>query len=385
MKLAIVSHTLVSRASNGRWLTFNRVGEIVDGLAERGWRTTLVSREGEGEIEFATYPLSTDVRLRTVPAYSGRLASPRRWLALLRALSDADAALVFMPSLFAALASLVLGRRAVIYAGGTWSQRDDFPRWRGVLESLAARRVAGVVVSGHSVAAHFRGRAKRVHICVPLVPEEVNRRLRLNQVEYADPSPLRVLFVGSVVPAKGVPELLDALRDLPEVECRIVGQSDDPVLARSVRREAVRRSNLTADPYLDWPDLRKAYQWANVLALPSHTEGFPRVIFEAVAFGLALVLTPVGGIPSRLEDGKDALFVPVGNAGALRAALAGLAGDPLRTTELARSARQTLAGVFVDPDSSAQFDRLLRAIGNGRTHAEAAGSSSEAAVPEHVP
>jgi glycosyltransferase involved in cell wall biosynthesis len=203
--------------------------------------------------------------------------------------------------------------------------------------------------------------ASRVELTVPLVTSEVRERFQGPPPARVRDEPLRVLFVGWINAKKGVRELLDAVADVPEATCRIVGPADDEAMAELVRTRAAEGGRLQYAGYVDWPELAEHYSWANVLALPSHSEGFPRVAFEATAYGLALVLTPVGGIPARLRSEHEALLVPASDREALRGALERLRDAELRG-RLAHSAHAALAGAFTEPDAAAKFDRILREI-----------------------
>lgn len=76
----------------------------------------------------------------------------------------------------------------------------------------------------------------------------------------------------------------------------------------------------------------------DVLVLPSHTEGTPISIVEAMAQGIPVIATAVGGIPDML--GEDAgLLVPVGDVGALAGAMTRLAGDPALRASMGRAGR----------------------------------------------
>jgi glycosyltransferase involved in cell wall biosynthesis len=63
--------------------------------------------------------------------------------------------------------------------------------------------------------------------------------------------------------------------------------------------------------------VRPFYRRASVLALPSLSEGSPNVLIEAMAAGLPVVATAVGGVPETLVAGREGLLVPVGDAKAL--------------------------------------------------------------------
>jgi glycosyltransferase involved in cell wall biosynthesis len=106
----------------------------------------------------------------------------------------------------------------------------------------------------------------------------------------------------------------------------------------------------------------------DVLVLPSHTEGTPNSIVEAMSQGIPVIATEVGGIPDML--GRDAgLLVPVGDARALADAMLRLAGDPILRASMGRAGRVRYETTFspkaVLPLLLETYDRIL-----GREHAE---------------
>ncbi|MFL6255623.1 MAG: glycosyltransferase family 4 protein [Pyrinomonadaceae bacterium] len=83
----------------------------------------------------------------------------------------------------------------------------------------------------------------------------------------------------------------------------------------------------------------------DVLVLPSHTEGTPNSIVEAMSQGIPIIATDVGGIPDML--GRDAgLLVPVGDARALADAMLRLADDPVLRASLGRAGRARYEATF---------------------------------------
>lgn len=369
--LLIASHAAVYRNKHGALLTKNRVADIVNGLSRCGWSVTVLAPSAPEQLPFLTTPLDDNVGYRRL-GFS--LRSVVGAAALIR---TADTGLSFLPTVRTALVAIALGRRGVLYAGHSWALMPGSPRWRFRLEALAARRAEHVIAAGDAVRERFVTVAPDAATCVPLVDNEVVALLRANLDEPKDRSRLKLLFVGSIEERKGVRELIQALRLVPQVSIRVVGNEADRELASELRSVVEGRSDSSMEPYLDWPELRERYRWANALVLPAHHEGFPRVIYEASAFGAAIVATPVGGIPTRLVDRRDALLVPVGDVPALTAALADLADGPRRSEELARHCRAALAPVFSDPDPVAQFDRSLRAIA-ARSRAAARPSKAQA-------
>ena len=72
-----------------------------------------------------------------------------------------------------------------------------------------------------------------------------------------------------------------------------------------------------------------------IFVMPSRSEGLPMALLEAMAYGMAVVATRVGGIPEVVDDGVDGLLVPTEDPAAIATALRGLAADPSLRERLA--------------------------------------------------
>ena len=82
--------------------------------------------------------------------------------------------------------------------------------------------------------------------------------------------------------------------------------------------------------FLGWvagEEKSEAFLNADVLALPSYSEGMPNAILEGMASGLAIIATPVGGIPALLPSKDQGLFVDVANAEDIASAMKTLIED----------------------------------------------------------
>lgn len=71
----------------------------------------------------------------------------------------------------------------------------------------------------------------------------------------------------------------------------------------------------------------KCFENADIFVLPTYAEAMPISVIEAMAAGLAVITTPVGGIPELVSDGEDGLLVPPGDVSALAEKIAMLASD----------------------------------------------------------
>jgi glycosyltransferase involved in cell wall biosynthesis len=155
----------------------------------------------------------------------------------------------------------------------------------------------------------------------------------------------RILFLGRVEAGKGVYELLAAgaaLADrFPDLRIVIGGEGD----LEGVRRRAAALGIGARVELRGWIDAQaRAAELAraSVFCLPSHAEGLPMALLEAMAARKAVVACSVGGVPEALRDGDNGLLVAPRDAGALAAALGRVLGDRALRARLAQRARATV-------------------------------------------
>jgi len=186
-------------------------------------------------------------------------------------------------------------------------------------------------------------------------------------------APCRVLFVGYRMPMKGLAELASAVLALPDCELVVVGgEGGGAIDARAQERmqEALGRlraaGRLVETGELPPERVAGAYLEADVFALPSHREGFPNTLLEAMAAGLPCVSTPVGAIPELLQHGCGEL-VAVGDAEGLRGTLERLARDPARRACLGERARQRIAERYGTDTVMRQYRALYAELDRRRS------------------
>ena len=139
-----------------------------------------------------------------------------------------------------------------------------------------------------------------------------------------------ILCVGRLEPAKGWDVLLAAMA-LPEASrsARIafVGTGPDEHALTEGLFEQGLADRVELLGWLDPPALRDRLTRAIALVLPSRRENYPLVLLEAMAAGVPVVTTRVGGIPEMIDDGRSGLLVPPDDPDALATALARVSTD----------------------------------------------------------
>jgi glycosyltransferase involved in cell wall biosynthesis len=191
-----------------------------------------------------------------------------------------------------------------------------------------------------------------------------------NSVPLPAPSALaeeagRILFLGRLEDAKGVFELLAAgallVPRFPALRLVLGGEGD----ADAVRRRAAELGIGERIELPGWvgPQARdEQLARASVFCLPSHAEGLPMAMLEAMASGTAVVASSVGGIPETIADGDNGLLVPPRDEAALASALGQLLGDDALRAQLARRARASIEQHYSTEVVCGQLSALYREL-----------------------
>ena len=140
-----------------------------------------------------------------------------------------------------------------------------------------------------------------------------------------------VLFVGRITEAKGVFDLLEAwgrvVARCPNAELWVVGADQtNGRIDREVHSSKYGNS-IKIIPPLPLADVAELMRQAQVFCLPSHGEGTPNSVMEALACGLPVVATTVGGIPDIVESNRTGILVQQGDVQDLAEALVSLLQD----------------------------------------------------------
>ncbi|HUI88507.1 MAG TPA: glycosyltransferase family 4 protein [Anaerolineales bacterium] len=147
-----------------------------------------------------------------------------------------------------------------------------------------------------------------------------------------EPRPLRLLFLGNVIPLKGLHVLLEVLGDQPSTFCLdVVGSlTVDPRYAEKMKR-FVRTHGLSRvvqfHGILDNEPLVERLECAQVMVIPSSYEGFGIAYLEGMGFGLPAMATTAGAASEFIRDGENGYLIPPEDSSALAERLRTLASD----------------------------------------------------------
>ena len=176
-----------------------------------------------------------------------------------------------------------------------------------------------------------------------------------------------VLFVGRLAPEKSLPSLLQAFslvkRKHPSAILALVG--DGPLresLAKQVESLGLTSSDIRFAGRVDPDDVCSWLKLSDAFALVSQSEGLPCSLIEAMSTALPSVVTDIPANKQLVENEKEGLVVPVGNANAIAAALEWLIQNPEPRSAMGRLARGKISETYSTDHVADQYEGLFRQL-----------------------
>lgn len=347
MKIVMFGHKRVPSREGGVEIV---VEELSTRMASQGHDVICYNRGGHhvsgAEFDEQAPEEYRGVRLKTVWTLDkkGLAAVTSSFFAALRASfsraeivhihAEGPAFMCWLPKLF--------GKRVIVTVHGLDWQREKWKNGFGAKyirtgERMAVRFADEIVVLSRNVQAYFKSAYGRETVWIPngvaepeLLPAElVCRKFGLGKDSY-------ILFLGRLVPEKGVHYLIEAFHELDTDKKLVIagGTSDSGDYAQHLKELAANDGRIIFAGFVQGQMLSELYSNAYLYVLPSDVEGMPLSLLEAMSYGNCCV---VSDIPECIEVvGERAAAFAKGNVDELRETLQQLCDDPERARRYKR-------------------------------------------------
>ncbi len=205
-----------------------------------------------------------------------------------------------------------------------------------------------------------------------IVPSTFRREVFERGARYERPAPgsgaVSGLFVGQVGRRKGVFDLLAAMKRLKDIglpfRLTLVGPAElegewDALMAARAQLGIEDVTEFTGP--LQGEALYDRFMIGQVFVMPSYTEGLPVVFYEAGAFEMPVITTPVGAIPDLIVDGRNGMLVEPGSVEEIMQAIIALCDPDLRVA-MGRQLKQDIAAFHPDRVCARIADEVWRTL-----------------------
>ena len=269
--------------------------------------------------------------------------------------------LILMPSktsILAGIYSILISKKYALYFGlEPFNDRYNF--MIKTLIRLILRKSSFSIGTGPQVVSELKKFSSDVYSTKP------NILYSLNDIKTDKKfnSTVKLLFVGSLEKRKGLEFLIKALSN-PEIKnnidkLTIVGGGVLFSQLKNLSKELDLEKTIEFTGYVsNKSDLQKFYVESDIFVLPSFEEGFPRVLYESMINGLAILTTPVNSIPDILEDEKTAIFFKPGSSKEIENALLRVITNKDLIEKISKNSQKIIYNI-IDQSASKQHSILI--------------------------
>jgi glycosyltransferase involved in cell wall biosynthesis len=276
--------------------------------------------------------------------------------------TEGPCVLCWLPKLF--------GKKIVVTVHGLDHMRQKWGKLASAYimrgEKTAVRHADSIIVLSEGVRTYFREKYGRETVLIPngIDPEktraasEIAERFGLSSRDY-------ILFLGRLVPEKGVHYLIEAYRKLHTDKKLVIvgGTSDTDDYVRQLYALAEDSRSIIFTGFQQGAIVGEFYSNAYLYVLPSDLEGMPLSLLEAMNCGCCCVTSDIGECADVL--GGSGFTFPRGNVEALRETLQDLCDHPEKAETKRCEARKVVASKYTWKEITAQTDALYRTLLDG--------------------
>ena len=264
----------------------------------------------------------------------------------------------------------LLGKKIVVTVHGLDHMRQKWGRFASAYimkgEKAAVRHAHRIIVLSKGVQEYFLREYGRETVLIPngIDPAEIRPACEITE-RFGLASREYILFLGRLVPEKGIHYLIEAYRKLrTDKKLVIVGRtSDTDGYVRQLYEMAGDDPSVIFTGFLQGTVMEELYSNAYLYVLPSDLEGMPLTLLEAMNYGCCCVTSDIGEC-TDVMDGCGFTF-PRGNTEALRETLQDLCDHPEKAEAHRAEARKVVASKYTWNDITAQTARLYSELLDG--------------------
>ena len=270
--------------------------------------------------------------------------------------AEGPAFMCWLPKLF--------GKRVIVTIHGLDWQREKWKQGFGARyirwgEKMAVRFADEIIVLSKSVQDYFRDTYGRETVWIPngvsrpkiVAAEKIREQFDLEKDGY-------ILFLGRLVPEKGVHYLIEAFRGVKTAKKLVIagGASDSDAYVQ--RLMAAKEDSVIFTGFVQGQVLEELYSNAYLYVLPSDLEGMPLSLLEAMSYGNCCLVSDIPECTEVVED--HGITFPKGNVGALRDCLQDLCDHPEGVRSCKASAADFICGKYNWDDVTEKTLKLYR-------------------------
>lgn len=173
-----------------------------------------------------------------------------------------------------------------------------------------------------------------------------------------------ILYVGRLAPKKGVEYLIQAVAKIDR-QLTIVGDGSERDQLENLASET--SADIVFEGKVPSDEVEKYYQDSELLVLPStEGEGMPNVVLEAMAWGLPVVATDSGGLPTVINDGTTGYLVPMRDPDALKEAISSVLENTEAQQAMGKAAREYVRTNHSWEQLVSELEQVYESVTNNR-------------------
>jgi glycosyltransferase involved in cell wall biosynthesis len=241
---------------------------------------------------------------------------------------------------------IIYNKQYGIYLRGEWS--DSTPKIFNFLFNIIIKKSLFLICTGDSLTNKISKINPNCESVVPMTPILFMDIRHDQKLINHDSKIINILFVGQLSRSKGVFELIDSFEYVTKVtkfklRLKIIGDGYEKIeIIKLIEKKKLTNNIEVYSIVSNYEKLSEVYLNSDIFCLPSYTEGFPRVLYEAMYFSLPIITTNVGQIPFFIKDNFNGIFCDVKSTKSLINSLEYLINNPLERVKLAANAKKSI-------------------------------------------